>query len=160
MVQIMKKLLMSIAVFSLAATLPATAQQGNATPQQPSRSSAPQSSSGAVSNVGQTEIMQAQQALNQKGFDAGKADGILGPRTKRALSSFQQSQGLQRSGRLDDKTLMALGVSNGQQPSQPSTAGQGGNAQHGGANTMQPPPAMSKQPAGQKTGSPQGSQSH
>jgi peptidoglycan hydrolase-like protein with peptidoglycan-binding domain len=103
--------------------------------------------------------MQAQQALSQKGFNAGKADGILGPRTRRALTSFQQNQGLQRSGRLDDKTLAALGVSQGQQQGQPSTAGQGDNAQRSGANTTQPP-AMSKQPAGQKTGSPQGSQSH
>jgi peptidoglycan hydrolase-like protein with peptidoglycan-binding domain len=150
MEQTMKKLLLtSIAVLSLATMVPATAQQGNTTPQQPSRSSQ-QSSSGAVSNLDQTQIMQAQQALNQKGFGAGKADGILGPRTRRALSSFQQNQGLQRSGRLDDKTLAALGVSHGQQQSQPSTAGQGGNV----------PPPMSKQPAGQKTGSPQGSQSH
>jgi peptidoglycan hydrolase-like protein with peptidoglycan-binding domain len=150
MEQTMKKLLLtSIAVLSLATTVPASAQQGNTTPQQPSRSSQ-QSSSGAIFNLDQTQIMQAQQALNQKGFGAGKADGILGPRTRRALSSFQQNQGLQRSGRLDDKTLAALGVSHGQQQRQPSTVGQGGNV----------PPPMSKQPAGQKTGSPQGSQSH
>jgi peptidoglycan hydrolase-like protein with peptidoglycan-binding domain len=139
----MKKLLLtSIAVLSLATTLPATAQQGKMAPQQSGRSSAQQSSS-AVSNVSQHEIMQAQQALNQKGFNAGKADGILGQRTKRALASFQQNQGLQRSGRFDDKTLAALGVSQGQQQGQPSTSGQGGNAQRSGTKTTQPP-AMSK----------------
>jgi peptidoglycan hydrolase-like protein with peptidoglycan-binding domain len=141
--RIMKKLLLtSIAVLSLAATMPATAQQGKMAPQQSDRSSAQQSSS-AVSNISQHETMQAQQALNQKGFNAGKADGILGPRTRRALTSFQQNQGLQRSGRFDDKTLAALGVSQRQQQGQPSTAGQGGNAQRSGANTKQPP-AMSK----------------
>jgi peptidoglycan hydrolase-like protein with peptidoglycan-binding domain len=126
MEQTMKKLLLtSIAVLSLAAPLPASAQQGNTTPQQSSGApSAQQSSNGAVSNVSQDQIMQAQQALNHKGFDAGETDGILGPRTKRALSNFQESQGLQRSGRLDDKTLAALGLSNGQQQSQTSTTGQ------------------------------------
>src|SRR5919201_858638 len=125
MEQIMKKLLFtSIALLSLAAPLPASAQQANTAPQQSNASQ--QNGSGAVLNVTQDQIMQAQEALNQKGFDAGKADGILGPRTKRALSNFQKNQGLQRSGRLDDKTLAALGVSHGQQQSRPSTPGQRG----------------------------------
>ena len=57
--------------------------------------------------------MRAQQALDQKGFHAGRADGILGPRTKQALSMFQQQQKLQRTGQLDNRTLSALGVSQG-----------------------------------------------
>jgi len=64
--------------------------------------------------------MRAQQALDQKGFNAGKADGILGSRTKQALNQFQQKQGLQVTGQLDNATLSALGIS--QNPA--STTGQ------------------------------------
>ena len=38
-------------------------------------------------------ITQVQQALNDKGFDAGPVDGKAGPKTKAALKQFQQSQG-------------------------------------------------------------------
>ena len=55
-------------------------------------------------------ITQVQQALNDKGFDAGPVDGKAGPKTKAALKQFQQSQGISASGQLDGKTIVALGV--------------------------------------------------
>ena len=55
-------------------------------------------------------IRSAQQALNDKGYKAGAVDGIMGPRTAAAVKSFQQAQGLQQSGKLDQQTLGALGV--------------------------------------------------
>jgi peptidoglycan hydrolase-like protein with peptidoglycan-binding domain len=42
--------------------------------------------------LSQGQIRQLQQALDQKGFKSGRADGKLGPNTKQALSSFQKSQ--------------------------------------------------------------------
>ena len=51
--------------------------------------------------------------LNQKGFNVGKPDGVLGPRTRNALISFQRQQGLEASGKIDQPTIAALGLSNG-----------------------------------------------
>src|SRR5262249_53724885 len=70
-------------------------------------------------------IQSVQQALNDQGYNAGAVDGAMGPRTERALRQFQQAQNLPRTGRPDDRTLDALGVSNeasGQTSNPPSAA--------------------------------------
>ena len=106
-----KALLTGVALLSLA-ILPASAQVNSA--QQPANGqhvAKQNNSAGAQQNKNQLsrdEIMQAQQALDQKGFDVGKADGIMGPRTKQALDKFQQQQKLQQTGQLDQNTLSAL----------------------------------------------------
>ena len=70
--------------------------------------------------------------LKERGFYRGEPDGVLGAATTRALISFQRREGLQANGRIDTRTVTALGVSNlsGQQgnQNQPATTGQGGNA--------------------------------
>src|SRR5256885_6869473 len=81
---------------------------------QPSVASATQATDGSSNQGAQQDtstVQQAQQALNDKGFDAGTPDGKLGPHTKAALNKFQQSQGISASGQLDGQTLAALGVS-------------------------------------------------
>ena len=87
-------------------------------------------------NLNQSEIRQMQQALNQKGFNVGRADGRLGPRTKNALNKFQSKQGLQQTGTPDEQTLAALGIGGGA-----STTGQGPAGQQNGAGQQQPAPA-------------------
>src|SRR5262245_49485397 len=57
-------------------------------------------------------IRQAQEQLSSKGHEV-QADGKLGPKTQAAVKEFQQSEGIQASGRLDQETLAALGVSEG-----------------------------------------------
>ena len=39
-----------------------------------------------------------QEALNQRGFSAGTADGVMGPATRAGLRQYQQSQGLVADG--------------------------------------------------------------
>ena len=51
-----------------------------------------------------------QKLLTEKGFDPHGVDGIMGPNTRAALRRLQKSQGLPKSGNLDDKTLRALGI--------------------------------------------------
>jgi peptidoglycan hydrolase-like protein with peptidoglycan-binding domain len=74
-------------------------------------------------NLSKDEIQQVQQALDQKGFKSGQPDGVLGPETKNAIKEFQQKQGWNATGELDNQTLSALGVSTkgqnatGQRPS-------------------------------------------
>jgi hypothetical protein len=134
-----KALLTGVALLSLA-VLPASAQV-NSPPQPADQHAAQQNNSaGAQQNkLSRDEIMRAQQALDQKGFDVGKADGIMGPRTKQALDKFQQQQKLQQTGQLDQNTLSKLGVSQ-----QESTTGQGGNLQNGKTGTN----GQAKQPSG------------
>jgi peptidoglycan hydrolase-like protein with peptidoglycan-binding domain len=52
-----------------------------------------------------TTVKQAQRAL------AVKADGVVGPRTKRAIRRYQRSKGLSVDGLLGESTLQSLGVS-------------------------------------------------
>ncbi|MDO9501340.1 peptidoglycan-binding protein [Falsiroseomonas sp.] len=56
-----------------------------------------------------------QRALNDRGFNAGGVDGIMGPRTRGALREFQRANGLTATGRADQATLSALNVSGGPQ---------------------------------------------
>jgi hypothetical protein len=55
-------------------------------------------------------IKKAQESLNAKGFDAGPADGVLGPRTRAGIRLFQESEKLPVTGRLDAETAGKLGV--------------------------------------------------
>lgn len=55
-------------------------------------------------------IRKVQQALNDAGFNAGTADGKLGPRTITALKAYQQQNGLE-TGKFTKETLRSLDVS-------------------------------------------------
>jgi peptidoglycan hydrolase-like protein with peptidoglycan-binding domain len=50
-----------------------------------------------------------QQALQDKGFDPGPIDGIVGAKTQEAVRNFQDRYGIAASGGLDNQTLYALG---------------------------------------------------
>lgn len=93
-----------------------TANSTNANPQ--SNVGNDNESAGNASNMSgsqldndQQVVREAQRALNDKGFSAGAVDGVMGPHTEQALRDFQQSQGLNATGNLDQPTLSALGVS-------------------------------------------------
>jgi hypothetical protein len=56
------------------------------------------------------EIRQVQMALNKRGFDAGRQDGVWGPETESALRDFQKSRGLEVTGQLNERTKKELGI--------------------------------------------------
>jgi photosystem II stability/assembly factor-like uncharacterized protein len=56
-------------------------------------------------------IMQVQEALNNAGYHLGTPDGKAGPATLAALKRFQGDRHLPATGKFDDITLGALGVS-------------------------------------------------
>lgn len=56
------------------------------------------------------QVITLQQQLNQKGFNTGTPDGILGPATRRALSQFQQQQGMVADGFPGKDVLGLLGI--------------------------------------------------
>ncbi len=53
-------------------------------------------------------VMYLQQALAGLGFDAGPVDGILGTRSRTAISSYRNTRGLPASGELDPELLQRL----------------------------------------------------
>jgi len=55
-------------------------------------------------------IAKAQRLLSALGYDPGIADGVLGTRTRQAISVYQYSQNLPATGDLDEPTLNALGL--------------------------------------------------
>lgn len=64
----------------------------------------------AASGSQSDEIRQAQMALNKRGFNAGRQDGVWGPDTESAVRDFQKSRGLDVTGRLDERTMKELGI--------------------------------------------------
>lgn len=106
-------------------------------------------------------VKQAQEKLNVT------ADGKVGPETQKAVKEFQTSKGLEATGRLDEKTITALGVSEsasagGSAPSSstaPSSsssgsAASGGSAAAGGSaasgSTTEQKPQQAPAPASTK----------
>lgn len=56
------------------------------------------------------QVRWAQEQLRQAGFDPGPIDGIIGPRTTKALQRYQEVHGLPITGALDTATRQALGL--------------------------------------------------
>jgi peptidoglycan hydrolase-like protein with peptidoglycan-binding domain len=53
-------------------------------------------------------VRRVQRSLKAEGLDPGPIDGILGPRTRRAIIKFQGAQGLELTGELDARTLRLI----------------------------------------------------
>jgi outer membrane biosynthesis protein TonB len=89
---------------------------GQTRPNQPNQPGQNQQAAGRAAggplNLNRDQFRQAQMLLKEKGFDVGDVDGVLGPRTRRALIAFQRQQGLEPSGQIDQRTASALGLSN------------------------------------------------
>ena len=86
------------------------AYAGNETTGKRSVASATPPPSTTSSNYDPAVVRSVQQALNDKGYNAGAADGRWGPTTRDAVRRFQQASGLPQSGELEPSTLSALGV--------------------------------------------------
>lgn len=72
-------------------------------------------------------IRQVEQALNEQGYEVGEIDGIWDQQGMRALSNFQQAEGMEQTGNLNTRTIAALGA--GQELSR--LGGGGGSEQSG-----------------------------
>ncbi len=55
-----------------------------------------------------TRVTKLQEALNQLGFSAGKADGRYGTGTQQAVTAFQRAQGLSVDGKAGKQTLQRI----------------------------------------------------
>lgn len=64
----------------------------------------PQTASVNVENA----VRNIQAILNNNGYDAGPADGMMGERTKTAIRAFQADNGMEADGEVDDELVKAL----------------------------------------------------
>ena len=87
------------------------AYAGNETTGRQNVGSSTQSSSTTSSNYDSGLVRSVQQALNDKGYNAGLVDGRWGPTTEDAVRRFQRASGLPESGQLERSTLATLGLS-------------------------------------------------
>jgi len=72
------------------------------------------------------DVRSAQQALRDKGFDPGPADGRMGPKTTAAVKDFQQKNNLTVTGTLDPETrdrLLASSPPSASPGTEPSRTG-------------------------------------
>ncbi len=53
-------------------------------------------------------VKQAQKILNAIGFDAGTADGVMGPQTTKAIRTFQKQEGMSITGKVSPELLHRL----------------------------------------------------
>ena len=69
----------------------------------------------ALSKIGSRsdEVKKIQTALRNKGYFTSNIDGIFGTLTKNAVIAFQKDNGLTPDGIAGEKTLKALGITNG-----------------------------------------------
>ncbi|MBI3314881.1 MAG: peptidoglycan-binding protein [Candidatus Omnitrophica bacterium] len=76
---------------------------------------------------GKPTTRQIQQALKNSGFYAGKVDGDLGPKTKKAIEAFQSQNGLKADGKVGPKTwrLLSAHLNSASEVANPSAAEQG-----------------------------------
>ncbi len=58
-------------------------------------------------------VARTQALLNELGYDAGAPDGLLGPKTRAAIEAFQESVGLDRTGRASDELITQLEMRTG-----------------------------------------------
>jgi peptidoglycan hydrolase-like protein with peptidoglycan-binding domain len=84
-------------------------------------------------NLSQDEVRQAQQQLTAQGLYRGPVDGLGGPEMQRALTRFQQQNGLRRTATLDPDTMNRLMASNA--PAAPPA----GNANSPAVGASKPP---------------------
>ena len=57
---------------------------------------------------GNDEVKSIQNVLNNLGYDAGPADGIMGPKTRQAIKMYQQDHNLPVTGQLNSNSKKIL----------------------------------------------------
>ncbi|WP_366556507.1 peptidoglycan-binding domain-containing protein [Aquibaculum sediminis] len=59
-------------------------------------------------NLTSNDIAAIQQGLNDRGYDAGPADGVIGPATRTAIRTYQSDAGMDPTGRVSAELLSRL----------------------------------------------------
>jgi len=70
----------------------------------------PKKSSNSSQKKTNATLKKAQKKLNKLGYKCGKADGIMGSKTRKALRSFQKDEGIKVTGTLSKATKKRLEI--------------------------------------------------
>lgn len=106
------------------------------------------------SQVKSSTLKEAQQKLNQEGYNAGRADGKWGIKTADAVKSFQKENNIPVTGKLDQQTLADLGIGapsttgRSVSPKQSSGPNNNSNSNYGGQQNTSPQPNTMEQGGG------------
>jgi membrane-bound lytic murein transglycosylase B len=57
--------------------------------------------------LGRSGVRELQRLLNRLGYGAGRADGVIGSRTRDAIRDFERARGMEVRGRATDIVLEA-----------------------------------------------------
>jgi peptidoglycan hydrolase-like protein with peptidoglycan-binding domain len=158
--------ILAIAAAGGIATMPAfaeqTAQDEQAQSQQQtmpdSQTSAARTSEQVPPPVSSSFVQNVQQALQQRGHNINP-DGIWGPDTYQALRDFQQQEGLQPSGQIDQQTIAALNLeqtqtASAQQPTEQQSTAQQPTEQQQATNTQAQTPEQQQAMTGMQESPP------
>lgn len=133
-----KFMIAALAVSATAAIAHGNKQTSAQTSSNPSSTVTAQAdgSSGQGMQQDESTVRQAQQALNDKGYNVS-ADGQWGPKSKAAAKKFQQAQGIEQSGQLDSQTLAALNINASSQSSTDTSSFSPSNSQSSSSEPAQ-----------------------
>ena len=53
-------------------------------------------------------VKATQKALNEEGYNAGAVDGLMGPKTRAAIRSYQEAKEMEQTGEIDRRLLISL----------------------------------------------------
>src|ERR1051325_6756464 len=116
-------------------------------PSPPNTQTPPSATMGSPGHLSQDQVKQVQQHLKSAGLYRGEVDGEIGPETKQAISQFQQQNGLNQTGTLDQQTLSAFN-------SQNSAGASAGASSSPGASSIGTSSSPGSQPSSTSTGAP------
>jgi peptidoglycan hydrolase-like protein with peptidoglycan-binding domain len=138
------------AMFSAAAIAGGNTSSQGASSEQHSQQSATQQQQSQSQSQNPETVKQVQEKLSAAGLDVGQPDGKIGPKTQAALKQFQEKEGLQASGQLDQETLAALQIGTPEGTSTSSSAGSSSpGSSSSGASSAGAPSSGSEQKSGQ-----------
>jgi peptidoglycan hydrolase-like protein with peptidoglycan-binding domain len=110
----MKRVLASAAILALIFVPLAVAQAPN-TPGAGNTGAGPAGGQGDTAPVTRGEVRNVQRELKSEGLYHGKVDGIVGPQTKEALSTYQRDHGIRQTAIIDQETKRRIGGPRGRQ---------------------------------------------
>lgn len=117
-------------------------------PRRASRGGSATVTSTEVLQLSEPEIREVQLVLVQRGLLVqSEVTGVLSPRTKEALVTFQRKEGLQTSGGIDVRTVSALGLQSKVGPQRTGASGSSTTTGQGVSGTQQP---SAQQPSAQQ----------
>ena len=91
------------------AAMAQTGDMGKRDTQRGAQSDMSTTHSGGMGSAGASEdVRHIQQELQNRGYNPGTIDGVMGPQTKGAIKEFQQAEGMPATGELNQKTKDSL----------------------------------------------------